>query len=507
MANVSIYGLQHVGQQPELPAETEARRLTLAGLGQQQQLNEQRMQLGAEALATERLAREQRQRDVAEAQAAQEILRRHQRDPAKALPELWSAAPKMAAAVSDHITKREKELRDAEAQRLTMQGQRDAITGEAIATVLGQTDPAKRAAVYKVQRARLAGTGLFKPEELPEEMPDEATLTGYASQIALNRAADEKRKAAAETRAQAEYEATIGGKRVNEQGLTPAQVQQAGRPLATEFVTDDAGNVTAVQVMPGGQPPTAQRIPGVRGKTKAAEGAGQEATGPLTPEAIELAAHQWAMTGAMPPLGMGKAGAGMRAKIMNRAAELYPQIDLASNKAAYGANVSSLRDLQKRQDFLESFEKTAGRNLDQFLSTAKGVVESGSPLLNRPLRLINEKVLGATEQTAFSTARQVAVQEIAKVLNNPQSQGAVSEGARKEIENLIRPDATLKQIYAASKILKTDMDNRRISGQEQIKEIQQRIGAGRNRGGDGGESGGPVQKWGRDKDGKPVRIE
>lgn len=196
----------------------------------------------------------------------------------------------------------------------------------------------------------------------------------------------------------------------------------------------------------------------------------------LTPQAKTKMAEMFATTGVLPSLGMGKEAAKTRSEIINEAAKNFPQVDFATNKAAYQANTTSLKNLQKQQDALESFENTAGKNLDQFITTAKSVIDSGSPLINKPLRAITGSVLGTQNQAAFNTARQVAVTEIAKVLNNPNGSAAVSDSNRKEIQGLIGPDATLGQIYRASEILRADMKNRRDSGREEIKAITDRIG-------------------------------
>lgn len=198
----------------------------------------------------------------------------------------------------------------------------------------------------------------------------------------------------------------------------------------------------------------------------------------LTADAKAKMAEMFATTGVLPALGQGKAAAQTRSEIINAAAKQFPQVDFASNKAAYQANSTSLKNLQKQQDSIESFENTAGKNLDQFLQTAKGVIDSGSPLINQPVRVIAGTVFGGKNQKAFDVARQVAVTEIAKVLNNPNGNAALSDSARKEVMGLIGPDATLGQIYQASQILRTDMKNRLDSGKEQIAAIQGRISGG-----------------------------
>ncbi len=131
--------------------------------------------------------------------------------------------------------------------------------------------------------------------------------------------------------------------------------------------------------------------------------------------------------------------------------------------------------MQKQRDAVVSFENTANANLDRFLETAKGVVDSGSPLINRPLRTIGRDVLGSQNQAAFDAARLVAQNEIAKVTSNPNLTGQLSDAARKEVEAAMSPNATLGQIYSVAKVLRADMASRHEALDQQLGAIQGRI--------------------------------
>lgn len=149
--------------------------------------------------------------------------------------------------------------------------------------------------------------------------------------------------------------------------------------------------------------------------------------------------------------------------------------DALAAKGGVQADVGSLKKLQSNFDSVSAFENTAGKNLDTFLQTAKGVVDSGSPLINSPLRRVSGQMAGSDKQAAFNAARTTALTEIAKVLNSSNASGVLSDSARHEVEGLIGPDATLKQIYSAAKILRTDMSNRHTAYQDQINEIKGRL--------------------------------
>ena len=82
-----------------------------------------------------------------------------------------------------------------------------------------------------------------------------------------------------------------------------------------------------------------------------------------------------------------------------------------------------------------------------------------------------------TAQAQYDAARQVALSEIAKITSNPNLSGALSDSARHEVAAFNPDTATLKQTVAVMTLLKRDMDNRKSSLDDQLKDIRQRIAA------------------------------
>jgi len=196
----------------------------------------------------------------------------------------------------------------------------------------------------------------------------------------------------------------------------------------------------------------------------------------LTGPALDMAAMNFLKSGGnLPPMGLGKKAADARIKIINRAADMFPSLDLATQKALHAANTKSLGDLTVRNDALNAFERTGKKNLALFLSKAANVVDSGSPWINQPLRSVSERGMGDKDMAAYNAARQVATVEIGRVLNNPNMTGVLSDSARSEIAHLIPADATFEQIVEAAKILNQDMDNRRAEYDTQLGFIRGRI--------------------------------
>jgi hypothetical protein len=333
-------------------------------------------------------------------------------------------------------------------------------------------------------RARYAAG--YNPTQLQALLGNEATATRAD--------AEEKRRVEA-----AKTKATIDALKITEE-----QGKQAGAMLG--FVSDQPSLTKWYNEIPGewrarvGPPPTyneatmtrlgrmfttqeqqqtAAAAEATRAETlrhhKALE---EEATAgltmaDLTPDALNMAADNFATKGVMLPLGMGKAATEMRRAIINKAAERHP--DLAGNQAAYGANVQSLNALQKQRDAIGAFEQTAMKNLDLFLKTVKPIIDTGAPWLNKPFRTAVRQGTSDPKFLAFQAARRVAVNEIAKITSNPNLAGSLSDSARHEVESFIPEDATAKEIIAVVNILKQDVGNRVQSMDEQIGAIKKRI--------------------------------
>lgn len=204
---------------------------------------------------------------------------------------------------------------------------------------------------------------------------------------------------------------------------------------------------------------------------------GVSAWGGLSYNGLLNAAQIYLTTdGKIPSLGLGQAADAKRARtsIINFAGQLADSLglDVPTLTALYKANSSAISNMIKQQAAVDTYERTAEANLDLMIEQVGPIVDSGSPIVNKRLRDINTKVLGSTELAAFNTARQVATNEIARVIaSNPNMTQALSDAARHEVSTLIPEDATIAQIYATAKVIKRDMDNRKASINETVTKL------------------------------------
>jgi hypothetical protein len=182
---------------------------------------------------------------------------------------------------------------------------------------------------------------------------------------------------------------------------------------------------------------------------------------PVSPDAIQGMMDYAEATGSLPPLGLGQQTRIPFYEKLHQEPQAVGKI--AQQHMIYTANTQALGQLTRLSSTLDAAEQTAGRNLQMFLGTAKNVVDSGSPWLNKPLRAVDTGGLGSKEMAAYNAAYTVVLPELARVLVNLGSAGMLSDHAREEVQKALQPNATLEQIYAASHVLEQDMRNRRES--------------------------------------------
>ena len=403
-------------------------------------------------------------------------------------------------------------------------------------------DPADRQNVFNTKINELKMTGQYRPGELPETLPSDDQLQSmiYGNKATLDMVKDAQAAKDAATKAPSEaatalanetqkfaqllanspddvhYQGILQGapdnvksqfpehwsadaiKQVSNMAISPEERLKAlgtgvepqemaaflkANPGKTpwDFAQEKAKLTPLAQIAVGGGPvaPAAPGAPGGPGGPPLTAAQKLAASVGLTPEALDQAAQTYLQTGQLPPGARGGA-AGLRQNhaVMNRAAELDPNNNIMASKGILAANADSLKAIQKNFDNVSAFENTAGKNLDTFLNTAKNVVDTGSPFLNTPVRMVTSQMVGSENMAAFNAARTTALTEIAKVLNSSNASGVLSDSARGEVEQLIGPNANLAQIYSAANILKQDMANRHQSYQEQINDIQGRMKAG-----------------------------
>lgn len=251
-----------------------------------------------------------------------------------------------------------------------------------------------------------------------------------------------------------------------------------GKTIATGAPKPDTSSldVRLANAKPG-TPEYAELLQKKRDEAAAGRNPGDDAAPSLSGKALDMTAELYARTGTLPPMGMGKAGATVRQAIINRAAELHPDANIADNKAGYGADSASVKKLQGQTDAVSAFEETAAKNSKLLNDVLAKVPNVGASFFNKPVRAL-EGALGSEDMARFNVLRQSVADEYGRLLANPNLAGTLSDSARKEAEVLLDPNAQTGAVVSALKALADEAANRKSSYQGQLDAIHKRMGGG-----------------------------
>lgn len=202
----------------------------------------------------------------------------------------------------------------------------------------------------------------------------------------------------------------------------------------------------------------------------------EDTGGTLTEEGLDAAARLYGLTGQLPFLGFGNQAGKSRTAIINRAAKLYPHLDIPTNMADYRKNVRSLTVQQNLYDAATSWESTALKNAEIVKEAARDIPELGAKFLNMPIRELARQG-GSPQVQKFVTAIEVVTPEFARLLSAPGATGSamLTDTARREMRRILSGSLTTKQLLASLDVLTRDAHNRRVAYSQQIDQIRKRI--------------------------------
>lgn len=253
----------------------------------------------------------------------------------------------------------------------------------------------------------------------------------------------------------------------------PIQVG-AGGTLVTE---QPGGGYAPTFTAPNpGQEETARHNKAMEGlmSQKNAQSAG--AVNMLTPEGQDLAAQEYLNTGKLPP-GLGRASAGINAKIVSRAAEMAAAMGndaqaATLNRAAFKSAQVGLTALTKQRTLVGAFERTALKNLEIALDESNKVDRTGITPINKWLNA-GKKATGDVEVGRFNAALTSALNEYAKVLSGATGAAGISDAARREAHDLLNTANTTEQVIGIVDIMKREMANREAGFAEQEAQLKE----------------------------------
>jgi hypothetical protein len=199
----------------------------------------------------------------------------------------------------------------------------------------------------------------------------------------------------------------------------------------------------------------------------------------LSPAAVKLYSDlAYQEGGNIQSFGMG--GTKPKVQIANQLGLDHPGDSLVGQKVAFDANRRSMQKLVGNYDQLNTFENVATKNINLVLQQAEALkgagLDSGSPVMNTPIRLLDEKVAGHDTVTRLRAALQIANNEIARVTALRGGAGVLTDSARHEVMSINPENATMNQLIGAFKVEKQDMVNSRSGYEDQIARNAGRYG-------------------------------
>lgn len=210
----------------------------------------------------------------------------------------------------------------------------------------------------------------------------------------------------------------------------------------------------------------------------------------LTDDAVQLLAGRYLKDGSLPPLGMGKAAAGARQKILNQATKMAKDLGLDAGDLVAGtldikATGHALDKSMTQLSTVKSFEETALKNADLMLTLApKGGGQSNIPALNRWLQAGRKQIAGDKDVTSFDIALGTFADEYAKIVSGSTGSQGSTDASRREAYDRLSKYATQGQLAAGIATMKQEMGNR-ISSMEDVTDgLRAHIRSGSSSGGD-----------------------
>lgn len=196
----------------------------------------------------------------------------------------------------------------------------------------------------------------------------------------------------------------------------------------------------------------------------------------LTPEALDLAARevlqlggnmrQWA--------GFGQAGERDRKNIGNRMAQILKeagmsQADLTRLRARAVGEAASTTQLTKQMNAVQAYEGLAKFNAQRILELIDGVDDTGIPAVEGWLRKAKRTGLGDVDAAEFLSVLQTYQTEVARIVNNPNLTGVLSDSARQEIQEVVSGNLSAPQMRRVVNRLNLEMDTRGAAIAQQLE--------------------------------------
>jgi hypothetical protein len=148
--------------------------------------------------------------------------------------------------------------------------------------------------------------------------------------------------------------------------------------------------------------------------------------------------------------------------------------DVVGGRAGFKADTASLNKITPQYDAIVAFEQTAIRNGKILKELANKADVSGIPAIERWIRA-GRVATGDADVAKLNAQMNLYRAEAARILTQPNLSGILTDTARKEMEDVIRNQASAKQVTEVVDLLERDFLNRKQTLEAQIKAIRTRM--------------------------------
>ena len=194
----------------------------------------------------------------------------------------------------------------------------------------------------------------------------------------------------------------------------------------------------------------------------------------MTQAAIDQNALQYALTGKMPSLGLSGTGTAAQARraVLNRAAEINTNGNLAANKAQLTSLSDNLTTQTQYFNTIQRSVNTVDSNLQLLQNAANSVNDSSSPLINQWTNNVKSGILGSGALASYKAAIQTVRSEYSNILARG---GTVTDTVRGEAATLIPDNISKDQLNQVLATLKSEGQNVLSGAQQQVQSVQGQI--------------------------------
>jgi hypothetical protein len=183
----------------------------------------------------------------------------------------------------------------------------------------------------------------------------------------------------------------------------------------------------------------------------------------LTPDAIRVEGIKYAMTGVMPPMGMGSSG--IRQKIINSGtAYLIEQginpTDVPAIQAGFKSTTATYKTLLQSTKQFSAFEKAMLSNMEYAVGLSSKYGRTSFPSANAVINAIRTHT-GDPQVVELGTAIYAAAMEFEKIrtAGTAITSAELSQHAQEKAEEIINKAQTHKQLQASLQAMKIDAGN------------------------------------------------